>query len=316
MPVSSRINQLFKEPLLQFLIIGAAIYGAYTLFASPEDDYRDNTIRVDANRINVMISEWEARWNRSPTRQEMEGLIQAYIKEDVLYRQAVAMGLNEDDPITRRRMAQKLEFLTSDLASFQQPAEGELKQFFEENLDSYRDPDLISFTQIFINPDTRGDATLVYAKQILEQVKAAGKPTEETSGLGDRLMLQNYFAAATELDIRRQLGSGFAEQVMKLEPGQWHGPVLSGYGVHLVYIHDFQEAAAPVLENVQNRVREDWLAMKRDEFNAKFLKSLKDRYQIIIEELPVDRLLDTQIEAANKEAAAAARIPVEADSSS
>ncbi|MFC1695116.1 peptidyl-prolyl cis-trans isomerase [Pseudomonadota bacterium] len=314
--MSSRLTRLFKEPLLQFLIIGAAIYGAYALFASPEDDYRDNTILVDANRINVMISEWEARWSRSPTRQEIEGLIQAYIKEDVLYRQAVTMGLNEDDPITRRRMAQKLEFLTSDLASFQQPAEGELKQFFEENLDSYRDPDLISFTQIFINPDARGDATLVDAAQILEQVRAAGEPTEETSQLGDRFMLQNYFAAATELDIRRQLGSGFAEQVMKLEPGQWHGPVLSGYGVHLVYVYDFQEAAPPVLENVQDRVREDWLAMKRDEFNAEFLKSLKDRYEIIIEELPADRLLDTQIEAANEEAAAAANIPVEADSSS
>ena len=312
--MSSRLTRLFKEPLLQFLIIGAAIYGAYALFASPEDDYRDNTILVDANRINVMISEWEARWSRSPTRQEIEGLIQAYIKEDVLYRQAVTMGLNEDDPITRRRMAQKLEFLTSDLASFQQPAEGELKQFFEENLDSYRDPDLISFTQIFINPDARGDATLVDAAQILEQVRAAGEPTEETSQLGDRFMLQNYFAAATELDIRRQLGSGFAEQVMKLEPGQWHGPVLSGYGVHLVYVYDFQEAAPPVLENVQDRVREDWLAMKRDEFNAEFLKSLKDRYEIIIEELPADRLLDTQIEAANEEAAAAANIPVEADS--
>jgi len=314
--VSSRLTRLFKEPLLQFLIIGAAIYGAYAWFASPEDDYRDNTILVDANRINVMISEWEARWSRSPTRQEIEGLIQAYIKEDVLYRQAVTMGLNEDDPITRRRMAQKLEFLTSDLASFQQPAEGELKQFFEENQEAYRDPDLISFTQIFIDPDARGDATLVDAAQILEQVRAAGEPTEETSQLGDRFMLQNYFAAATELDIRRQLGSGFAEQVMKLEPGQWHGPVLSGYGVHLVYVYDFQEAAPPVLENVQDRVLEDWHAIKRDEFNAEFLESLKGRYEIIIEELPADRLLDAQIEAANEEAAAAANIPVEADSSS
>lgn len=314
--MSSGLTRLFKEPLLQFLIIGAAIYGAYALFASPEDDYRDNTILVDANRINVMISEWEARWNRPPTRQEIDGLIQAYIKEAVLYRQAVAMGLNEDDPITRRRMAQKLEFLTSDLASFQQPAEGELKQFFEENRESYRDPDLITFTQVYIDPDARGDATLVDAAQILEQLRAAGEPTEETSGQGDRLMLQNYFAAATELDIRRQLGSGFAEQVMKLEPLQWHGPVLSGYGVHLVYVHDFQEAKPPVLQEVQDRVREDWLAMKRDEFNTEFLKSLKDRYEIIIEELPADRLLDAQIGAANEEAAAAASIPVEADSSS
>jgi len=303
-PVSNKLTRLFKEPLLQFLIIGAAIYGTYALFTSPEDDYRDNTILVDSNRIDAMISEWESRWNRPPTRQEIEGLIQAYIKEDVLYRQAVAMGLNEDDPITRRRMAQKLEFLTSDLASFQQPDEGELKQFFEENQEAYRDPDLATFTQIFVDPDARGEATLVDAAEILEQVTAAGEPTEETTQLGDRFMLQNYFASVTELDIRRQMGSGFAEQVMKLQPGQWHGPVLSGYGVHLVYIHEFFTAPPPDFEAVQARVLEDWHVLKREEFNTEFLASLKDRYEIIVDELPADRLLDAQIEGAEDEATA------------
>jgi predicted ABC-type ATPase len=301
--VSNKLTRLFKEPLLQFLIIGAAIYGAYALFASPEDDYRDNIILVDSNRIDAMISEWESRWNRPPTRQEIDGLIQAYIKEDVLYRQAVAMGLNEDDPITRRRMAQKLEFLTSDLSQLQQPAEGELEQYFEENQESYREPDVISFIQIFIDPDARGDATLVDAAEILEQVRAAGEPTEETSLLGDRFMLQNYFASATELAIRRQLGSGFAEQVLKLAPGQWHGPVLSGYGVHLVYVYEFVEAPLAEFAKVQDRVLEDWHEVKRDEFNTEFLESLKSRYEIIVDELPADRLLDAQIKAAKEEAA-------------
>jgi hypothetical protein len=303
--VSNILTRLFKEPLLQFLIIGAAIYGAYAVFASPEDDYRDNTILVDANRIDAMISEWGARWNRPPMRQEIEGLIQAYIKEAVLYRQAVAMGLNEDDPITRRRMAQKLEFLTSDLAQFQQPVEGELEQFFQENQQTYRDPDLISFSQVFIDPDARGDATLDDAAQILAQLEAAGVPTEETLQLGDRFMLQNHFASATELDVRRQMGSGFAEQVMKLEPGQWHGPVLSGYGVHLVYVHDFMEAPPPEFTQVEPRVLEDWHEVKREEFNTNFLETLKNSYEIIIEELPADRLLDAQIEAVKDESDAA-----------
>jgi hypothetical protein len=300
LPVSNKLTRLFKEPLLQFLIIGAAIYGAYVLFAAPEDDYRDTVVLVDANRIDAVISEWESRWNRPPTRQEIEGLIQAYIKEDVLYRQAVAMGLNEDDPITRRRMAQKLEFLTSDLARLQQPTDGELEQFFEQNQESYRDPNLISFTQIFIDPDARGDATLDDAAEILAQLMAAGEPTEKTMQLGDRFMLQNYFASATELDVRRQLGSGFSEQVMKLEPGRWHGPVLSGYGVHLVYVFDFTEAPPAEFEVVQARVLEDWHTQKREEFNEQFLESLKSRYEIIVEELPADRLLDTQIEAARE----------------
>lgn len=292
------MTRLFREPLFQFLIIGAAIYGAYALFAAPEDDYRDNVILVDSLRIDGMISEWERRWQRPPTRQEIEGLIQQYIKEDVLYRQAVAMGLNEDDPITRRRMAQKLEFLTSDLARLQQPAEGELETFFEDNSAAYRDPDLISFSHTFIDPDARGNATLDEAAELLELLKARGEPAQEDLQLGDRFMLQNYFAAATELDIRRQLGSGFSEQVMKLEPGRWHGPVLSGYGVHLVYVYELQVAPPPEFEVVRERVLEDWLAMKREEFNQQFLESLKERYEIIVDELPADRLLDSRMEEA------------------
>lgn len=304
--MSNRLTRLFKEPLIQFLIIGAAIYGAYAVFGSPEEDYRDNIILVDSNRINAMISEWESRWQRPPTRQEIDGLIQQYIREDVLYRQAVSMGLNEDDPITRRRMAQKLEFLTSDLAQLQEPAEGELETFFEEFEENYRDPDRISFSHIFIDPDARGDSTLDDADELLAQLKAAGEPTEEMLQKGDRFMLQDYFAAATELDIRRQLGSGFAESVLALAPGQWHGPVLSGYGVHLVYVFAFEEAPAPKFEVVRERVLEDWHTVKREEFNQQFLESLKERFEIIVDELPVERLLDGQIEAAkNSEANAA-----------
>jgi hypothetical protein len=295
--------RLFKEPLIQFLILGAAIYGAYALFAAPEDDYRDNVILVDSGRIDSMISEWERRWNRPPTRDEINGLIQQYVKEDVLYRQAVAMGLNEDDPITRRRMAQKLEFLTSDLSGLQEPEDGELEQFFEDKRETYRDPDMISFSHIFFDPDAREDATLADADALLAQLKEQGEPGQEVGQMGDRFMLQTYFDSATEQDIRRQLGSGFSEAVMKLDPGRWHGPVLSGYGVHLVYVYDHFVAPPPVFENVQAQVLQDWHESRREKFNADFLETLKQRYEIVIDELPADRLLEEQIEAAREAAA-------------
>jgi len=300
--VSNKLTRLLTEPLIQFLVIGACIYGAYALFGAPQEDFRDTTIVVDSNRINAMISQWEKRWNRLPTRSEIDGLIQAYIREDVLYRQAVAMGLNEDDPITRRRMAQKLQFLTSDLSMMQQPQEGELEKYFDEKSGSYRGEDMISFAQVFIDPDKREDATLSDAAEILAQLKAAGEPDAETIQAGDRLVLQSNFSTATELDIRRQLGSGFAEVVMALEPGQWHGPVLSGYGVHLVYVYEFVKAPPAVFENVQARVLEDWHEQKREQFNADFLESLKSRYQIVIEELPADRLLDGQVKTTGEDA--------------
>lgn len=299
--MNNPVTRLLKEPLVQFLILGAAIYGAYAVFGAPEEDYRETTIIVDSNRINTMINEWERRWNRPPSRLEIDGLIQQFIKEDVLYRQAVAMGLDEDDPVMRRRMAQKLEFLTSDLSALQEPAEGELEQFFAENQEYYRDPDRISFSHIYFDPDKRGGETLVDAEATLEQLKDLGEPGDEVSQMGDRFMLQSYFDSATELDIRRQLGSVFSEAVMNLAPGQWYGPLSSGYGVHLVYVYDRVTAPPPVLVNMQESVLDDWHTQKGEQFNAEFLENLKRRYQIVVDELPVERLLEGRMEPAREQ---------------
>lgn len=292
MAVSNRVTRLITEPLIQFLIIGACIYGAYALFGTPEEDFRDTRVHVDSARINGFISEWESRWNRPPTRDEIDGLIQSYIKEDVLYRQAVAMGLNEDDPITRRRMAQKLEFLTSDLAMMVQPADGELEKYFNENSERYRAPDRMTFSQVFFNPDTRGNKTLEDAGEALAKLQAAGVPTEESMQLGDGFMLQRDFVSVTGMEAARQMGSGFVEAVVQLEPGAWHGPVLSGYGVHLVYLYSYEKSAAPVFEDVQAAVLENWQQEQREKFNADFLENLKTRYEIVIDEIPADRILE------------------------
>jgi len=289
--VSNKFTRLFTEPLIQFLIVGAGIYGAYALFGTPEENFRDTLVHVDSNRINAFISEWESRWNRPPTQQEIDGLIQSYIREDVLYRQAVAMGLNEDDPITRRRMAQKLEFLTSDLAMMVQPEAGELELYFEQNKEPYRQPDRLTFSQVFLDPDAREDATLDDAAALLAQLQAAGVPDVQTLEAGDQNMLQSYFQSATEMDVTRQMGTAFTTSVLALEPGKWHGPVLSGYGVHLVYVYDHQKAPPAEFENVKAAVLENWQIGKREQFNADFLESLKSRYEIVIDEIPADRIL-------------------------
>ena len=290
--MSNRVTRLFTEPLVQFLIIGACIYGAFALFGSPEEDFRDTRVHVDSARINAFISEWESRWNRPPTRDEINGLIESYIKEDVLYRQAVAMGLNEDDPITRRRMAQKLEFLTSDLAMMVQPAEGELEKYFNENSEQYRAPDRMTFSQVFFDPDTRGNQTLEDAEKALATLKAAGTPTEESMQVGDGFMLQRDFVSVTRMEAARQMGSGFVDAVMQLEPGAWHGPVLSGYGVHLVYLYSLEKSPPAVFEDVKALVLENWQMETREQFNADFLENLKTRYEIVIDEIPPERLLE------------------------
>lgn len=297
----SRLIQLAKEPLIQFLLIGACIYGFYALYGTPDENGDDRTILVDAGRIESFIGEWERRWKRPPTRQELDGVIGAFVREDILYRQAVAMGLGEDDPITRRRLAQKLEFLTNDIALFRDPAEGELEQYFQDNQELYREPGLITFSQVFLDPDKRDAATLADARELLARLKSAGDPDGATLDAGDSFMLQSFYREVSESDIRRQLGSGFSQAVMQLAPGRWHGPVLSGYGVHLVYVYERREAPSPLFDNVRQFVLQNWQREQQELFNAKFYEGLKSRYEIIIGEPPADRLIDgradTKIEA-------------------
>jgi peptidyl-prolyl cis-trans isomerase C len=284
--------QMAKEPLIQFLIIGACIYGAYALFGAPDEDIADKTVIVDARRIDGFIGEWQRRWNRPPTRAELEGVINAFVRENILYRQAVAMGLDADDPITRRRMAQKLEFLTNDIALLKEPGEGELEQYFQANIQLYRAPDLITFSHAYLDPDRREAATLDDAAALLSQLQAAGNPDPRTLTAGDRFMLESYYPQVSELDIRRQFGSGFSQAVMQLEPGKWHGPVLSGYGVHLVYVYSLQQAPSPVFEDNQQSVLANWQTAQQEKFNADFFENLKNSYDVVIAELPLDRLID------------------------
>ncbi|MGI9291245.1 MAG: peptidyl-prolyl cis-trans isomerase, partial [Gammaproteobacteria bacterium] len=266
---------------------------------------QETTIVVDDARVESFLSAWQSRMQRPPTQQELDGLINQYIREEIYYREAQAMGLGEDDPITRRRMAQKLEFLTKDVARLREPAEGELEGWFAQNIDDYRQPDLITFTQVFFDPDKRGDVTLTDAEDLLAELQQAGEPDEQVSELGDRFMLQAYYPQKSELDIRRQLGSGFAEAVMQLEPGSWHGPMLSGYGVHLVYVYGLQQAIDPEFAAVKDRVMQDWQLEQQESFNEEYFQSLKSRYDIRIEAELLSGEEENLAEASKDEVAAA-----------
>jgi peptidyl-prolyl cis-trans isomerase C len=275
--------RLFKEPLIQFLVLGACIYGAYAVFGAADEDAGEYTIVVDEMRVQGFITAWQGRMNRAPTQQELDGMINQYIKEEILYREASAMGLGENDPITRRRLAQKLEFLTKDIARLKEPTEGELEQYFADNIDLYREPELITFMQVFFDPDKRNEATLPDAEAALVLLSKRGEPDGDVNDFGDRFMLQSYYPQKSELDIRRQFGAGFSGPVMQLEPGQWHGPVLSGYGVHLVYVYALLQAPEPVFADVQERVFEDWQMEQQEKFNADYFEGLKSRYDIVVE---------------------------------
>ena len=280
--------KILREPLLHFILIGATIYGAYNLFGVQTEEVQmdDRRIVIDKAKVDSFKALWKARWYREPTEQELNGLISRHIRESLYYQEAVTMGLDKDDPVTRRRMAQKLEFLTKDIAALKQPAEGELRDFFKQHSDKYKNPDLISFSHIFFNPDKRGDATLKDANALLVGLKEAGAPNPSTADKGDRFMLPNNFTAQTQVEVSKSFGAGFADRVMKLQPGQWHGPVLSGYGTHLVYISSLETASPPVFENVEAQVLQDWQRKQQEIVEQQFYEQLKSRYDIVFDGVP------------------------------
>ena len=276
--------KLLREPLVHFMFIGAAIYLLYAVFAEPVPEADDKTIVVTAGEVEWMQTAWQKRWNRPPTAEEFDGLIQQYIRETVLYREALTMGLNKHDQVIRRRLAQKLEFLAKDLVALIPPTDEELHTYFDAHQERYQEPALYTFTQVFIDPDKRGDTTLEDAEVIKTTLIAKGDAIDDPGVLGDDFMLQNYYPEKDQVEIQKLFGSGFTESLLELSPGQWYGPVLSGYGVHLVYISSINEPPAPVFADVRERVVQDWTTDKGEELNEKFYASLRDQYTVVIEE--------------------------------
>jgi hypothetical protein len=182
------------------------------------------------------------------------------------------MGLDQNDTVIRRMLGQKLQTLTQNLVELSlSPSEQELASYFEANPERYRLPALITFTRVFVDPDKRGDDTLQDAEEILGQLRALARPTEGLEGLGDAFMLQRYYPRKPELEVAKLFGRGFAEPLFQLAPGEWHGPVLSGYGVHLVYVHDLEEAPLPEFAAVQEQVKADWLDERRRELQDQYI---------------------------------------------
>ena len=155
-------------------------------------------------------------------------------------------------------------------------------------MDRYQPPDLITLTHVFLDPDKRGDQTLKDAETIKAKLIALKEPPQDARAFGDPFMLQSYYPERSEAELLKLFGSGFARSVFELAPGQWHGPVLSGYGTHLVYVHVHQEAEPPKFAEVEKQVRQDWEDDKREQLNDQYIASLMGRYDVTIEDEPIE----------------------------
>jgi hypothetical protein len=279
-----KIWTLLSEPLFHFLVLGILIYFLYGFLVNQTSNEPDNTITVTAAQIDWLEQTWLKRWNRPPTPKERQGLIDTYVKESIMYRQALAIGLDADDTIIRRRLAQKLEFLTRDLTEIPSPSKEELRTYFHINQDKYRIPASLSFTHVYFSTDKRQSQTLQDAQEALAKLQSESELTQSFKDMGDAFMLQQYYPDKTQQEILRLFGNEFSQKLFQIPVGQWTGSVQSAYGLHLVYVHGRLESTMPDIEDLQDRVLQDWVSDKRREINEKFYASLLSRYEVIIEQ--------------------------------
>ena len=280
------MKNFHKEPLLHFLIIGALIFVLFSMVNKEEDVVSGNKILVSTGDIERLSANWSKKWNRPPSETELKGLIESFIREEVYYREALALGLDKNDTILRRRLMQKMEFLSNDLAELNTPDEKTLNQFFFDNQKKYELPARVTFTHIYFSPDKRGQKTLEDVKSVLSELNASPSEILSAPERGDSIMLQYDFVQETPFEVSRLFGRSFSERLFETEINSWQGPIESGYGLHLVRISEKIDARTPELASAIDKVRRDWMFEQRKKTNKEIYERFKERYEIVVEELP------------------------------
>lgn len=273
-------NRWRSEPLFHFLLIGLALFIAYSLIAPKAPQTSANRIELTADDLNQLRISWAAQWQRPPTPDEMRGLIDEKVRQEIFFREGLALGLDQGDEIVKRRMAQKMEFLTEDVSTVSAPTSADLKAWFEKNSSRFTLPGLITFRHVYFSPDVRGRKAKDDAARALE--KLSSDPAA-TAASGDRFMFQNYYADNSPEQVAKVFGTQFAESIFKLKSGVWQGPVESGLGWHLVRIEAITPGRVPAFDEVDSsQLKSEWVSDQRAESKSQSFEVMKKRYKVIL----------------------------------
>ena len=275
------MKKLIKEPLLHFLALGAAILAlnAWREKARPTD-MASARIDVTAAVIKRLRAGFERQFGQAADAGELRGLVTAHVREEVFCREALALGLDRDDTIVRRRLAQKMEFLTDDLASAAEPENAEVRAFFEKNAARYVKPARVTFRHIYFSRDKRGAKAEAAAREALSALEKGA--SDET--MGDAFLHGFEFAAREAQEVTALFGGEFAAQVAPLREGEWSGPIVSSYGLHLVRIETRGVSQPASFDTVRDTVVRDFNDERRRAANLEIFEKLRERYQVRVDE--------------------------------
>ena len=278
----SRALLLLREPLLQFLLVGAALFAGYR-FLHPEVFAQDasNRIVITDDDLRQMSAQWLAQGRPPPTAEQWRSLIETKVREEVLFREALALGLDKDDMIVKRRMVQKMDFLGEDLSRLVEPKPDEIRAWFERNKAQFALSPRASFRHVYFSPDRRSQNAQSDAMKALLQI--AGKPQDSAmAASGDPFMFQDYYGDRSYDQLAAQFGAKFARVLFDQKPGEWRGPIESRYGWHLVFIDSITPERVRPFEEIEPDVKAQWIAEQREETKRKMYDAMRARYKVVL----------------------------------
>ncbi|WP_299989751.1 peptidylprolyl isomerase [uncultured Ruegeria sp.] len=270
--------RLLKEPLFHFFLIGAAIFVWFHIVSPDNVTVEDlGTITLSENDVALLAVQFETRWKRPPSDAELQALVNASIREEVLVREARKLGLDRGDSVIRSRLSQKMDFLTEAIATSVVPEDEDLDGFLQQNPERYTTPNRVAFTQVFLGEEPSETET--------EAALVALRAGQEVSDLKGSSLLPVSMPLTTTRVIDSVFGIGFSEGLATLEEGQWMGPVLSGYGVHLVQVLAIEPSRIPPLSEIHSAVLRDWRRTMSEDLAEAQYEILADNYEIITPDL-------------------------------
>jgi len=274
-------GRLLREPLVHFAGLAIVIFAVYYALTPQAARRGDNVIVVTASKIEQMAAVFAKTWQRPPSAEELKGLIDDYVKEEIYVREALSLGLDRDDTVIRRRLQQKMEFLT-DLGVYElSPTDADLDAYLKAHPDTFEVDPLIGLQQIFFKPDKHGDRIEGDAAAVLKTLVA--DPATDPGTLSDASLLPAELPPTSVTNIGETFGSDFADSVSKIEPGTWTGPIASSFGLHLVRVSQRKAGRLPALSEVRSAVLREWSNERRHELADAQINGLLKRYKVTVE---------------------------------
>ncbi len=281
------MKRLLQEPLLHFLLIGVVLFAVFH-FVRPAAKTAPSSkeIQLSLDDLAQLALLFQSQWKREPTAPELERLMETKVQTEILYREALAMGLDKDDEIVKRRMAQKMQFLAEDVAAAREPTTAELRGWYAKNSDKFAMPKRVSFRHFYFSPDRRGDRTRNDAAQALAKLTGQPEDVKLDELLADPFMFQEYYRDRATDFLGKEFGPQFALAVEKLPTGSWQGPIESGFGWHLVFVDTAIPGRVPDFEEVEPDVKTAWLGEQKALAWQKAYQDMRAKYTVLLPKPP------------------------------